>query len=108
MNGGQISLTPDQTALVRGVLRAYAPRGTKVRVFGSRATGTARHGSDLDLSLDAGRPLTLAEIALLDEHFDESSLPWKVDLVDFHSISPAFRAVIERGGIPFFDGAAAA
>jgi predicted nucleotidyltransferase len=55
-------------------------------VFGSRATGRARRYSDLDLAIDAGRPLTLDEIAGLAEAFSDSALPYKVDLADWRNI----------------------
>ena len=55
-------------------------------MFGSRATGRARRYSDLDLAIDAGRRLTLDEIAGLAEAFSDSDLPYKVDLADWHNI----------------------
>jgi type I restriction enzyme S subunit len=63
-------------------------------VFGSRATGRARRYSDLDLAIDAGRPLTLDEIAGLAEAFSDSDLPYKVDVVDWHSIEDRWRQII--------------
>lgn len=35
-------------------------------------------------------------MSALAEDFSESDLPWKVDLVDWWSISEAFRAIIDR------------
>jgi predicted nucleotidyltransferase len=63
-------------------------------VFGSRATGRARRYSDLDLAIDAGRPLTLAEIAGLTEAFSDSDLPYKVDPIDWHNIEDRRRQII--------------
>jgi len=40
-------------------------------------------------------PLNLAQIAELREAFQESALPFKVDLLDGHAVSPSFRAVID-------------
>jgi predicted nucleotidyltransferase len=63
-------------------------------VFGSRATGRARRYSDLDLAIDAGRPLTLDEIAGLAEAFSDSDLPYKVDIVDWRNIEDRWRQTI--------------
>jgi predicted nucleotidyltransferase len=63
-------------------------------VFGSRATGRARRYSDLDLAIDAGRPLTLDEIAGLAEAFSDSDLPYKIDLADWHNIDDRWRQSI--------------
>lgn len=63
-------------------------------MFGSRATGRARRYSDLDLAIDAGRRLTLDEIAGLTEAFSDSDLPYKVDLIDWHDIDDRWRQTI--------------
>ncbi len=91
-----MDIQPQHLALVQEVLRRLAPAGAKVWVFGSRARGSARPASDLDLAIDAGRELTLRETSALAEAFDEAPLPYRVDVVDFHSITPAFKVLIEN------------
>lgn len=66
-------------------------------MFGSRATGRAKEYSDLDLAIDAGRPLTLDELAVLTEAFSDSDLPYKVDFVDWQSIDDHWRQLIAAG-----------
>jgi predicted nucleotidyltransferase len=87
-------------AAVRQTLRAFLPSGATVRVFGSRARGAARPGSDLDLAIDAGRPLTRQESGALEEAFEELSLPFRVDLVDVHAASEGFVALISQDWTP--------
>ena len=89
-----ITLTAEHRRLVLNILRANLPQGTKVWVFGSRATGRARRYSDLDLAIDAGRPLTLDEIGGLAEAFSDSDLPYKVDLVDWRNTEDRWRQTI--------------
>ena len=89
-----ITLPAEHRRLVLNVLHANLPPSTKVWVFGSRATGRARRYSDLDLAIDAGRPLTLDEIAGLAEAFSDSDLPYKVDLTDWRSIDDHWRQTI--------------
>ena len=89
-----IDLPADHRRLVLNILRAHLPQRTTTWVFGSRATGRARRHSDLDLAIDAGRQLTLDEIARLAEAFGDSDLPYKVDLVDWHKIDDRWRQTI--------------
>ena len=67
--------------------------------FGSRVAGNERRNSDLDVAVDAGRPLTLAELSRLREAFEESHLSVRVDLSDVRALRPEFRAVALRGGM---------
>ena len=89
-----IDLSEDHRRLVLAILAAHLPQGTAAWVFGSRASGRARPFSDLDLAIDAGRRLTLDEVAMLVEAFTESDLPCKVDVVDWHGIDERFRQMI--------------
>lgn len=95
-------LPADHRRLVLRVLRAHLPEGAEAWVFGSRATGGARRYSDLDLAIDAGRPLTLDERARLAEGFRDSDLPYRVDLVDWHGIDERFRRLIATRRIRLF------
>lgn len=95
-----LQLTPEEIEAVRAILRQCLPDGVAVRAFGSRATGKAKPWSDLDLSFEAKEALPLSVMALLREDFDESALPWKVDLVDYRTVSAEFAAIIDRDGVP--------
>jgi predicted nucleotidyltransferase len=89
-----IDLPADHRWLVLNILRAHLPPSTKAWVFGSRTTRRARRYSDLDLAIDAGRKLTLDEIAQLSEAFSDSDLPYRVDLLDWHDIDDRWRQTI--------------
>jgi len=90
-----IDIRPDQWNTVRDVLDRHVP-DREVWAFGSRATGTAREYSDLDLCVVGATPLGLATRAALSEDFAESDLPFKVDVVDWATASTAFRAIMEK------------
>jgi uncharacterized protein len=96
----QIDLPANHRRLVLDILYAHLPQGAKARVFGSRATGRARRYSDLDLAIDAGRRLTLDEIARLNEAFSDSDLPHRVDVVDWHNIDDRWRQTIAAESLP--------
>ena len=91
-----LDLPVEQHRLVWQILRANLPAAVKMWVFGSRATSRARRYSDLDLAIDAGRPLTLDEAASLADAFSESDLSYRVDVVDWRAIDVRFRQIIAR------------
>ena len=98
-----LDVAPQWYALVQDILRRHAPRPCRVVAFGSRVKGRARRFSDLDLAFDAGRPLTVADTAPLEEAFDESDLPWRVDIVDLATCSETFRREVESHAVPVFE-----
>jgi predicted nucleotidyltransferase len=89
-----IDITQNELALVQKILREGLP-AAKVWVFGSRAKGTTRRGSDLDLAIDNGASLPSSVAAHLADAFEEAPLAYKVDIVDLHDITPEFRALID-------------
>jgi len=80
---------------VKRILAGYVP-SCEVRAFGSRVTGTAKKHSDLDLAIVGTRVQDAETMRLLREAFEESDLPFRVDVIDWHAISDKFRAVIEK------------
>jgi uncharacterized protein len=100
----RIDLPADHRRLVLDVIRTNLPETTQAWVFGSRATGRARRYSDLDLAIDAGRPLTLDEIARLAEAFSDSDLPYKVDLVDLRNVNDCWRQTIVAEFVALVEG----
>lgn len=55
------------------------PKVTEIIIYGSRAKGNYRDGSDIDITLK-GNNLTLAELFILEESLDHLMLPYKIDL----------------------------
>jgi predicted nucleotidyltransferase len=94
-----LALSPDHRKIVQAILAAHLPPGFTVRVFGSRAKGTTKPFSDLDLALKGRETLSLSQLADLAEAFSESDLPFKVDIVDWRSVSSTFQAIIDRDGV---------
>lgn len=90
-----ISVAPEHLAIVREILHRHVP-GREARVFGSRITGTFKPYSDLDIALVGPEPVAPAVMDRLREDFQQSDLPFRVDLIDWQTITPEFRAVIEK------------
>lgn len=97
---GKIDISPEQLAIVQGILKDHLPKGTLAWAFGSRVTWTAKPFSDLDIALEGTAPLAPEVLIDLEEAFEASDLPWKVDVIDLHAVSPEFRAIVERQRVP--------
>jgi type I restriction enzyme S subunit len=91
----KLEVSPTQMDIVLTILSHHLPAGGVVSVFGSRAKGEAKKFSDLDLVVDMGEPMSLALLAKLSGAFEESALPYKVDIVDWQAIDQAFREHIK-------------
>ncbi len=90
-----IDVAPAHLETVRRILAARVPT-CEVRAFGSRVGGTPKPYSDLDLAVVAAARLDAEALRLLREDFEESDLPFRVDVLDWHAVGPEFRAVIAR------------
>jgi predicted nucleotidyltransferase len=94
-----MDMLPEDLEIVEKILKKHLAGSTKVWVFGSRAKNTAKKFSDLDLVMDAGKPLAFADLAAIRFDFEESPLPYKVDVVDWHAISESFQKLIQADRI---------
>lgn len=99
---------PDTTlAVIRRILADF-PAVEKAILYGSRAMGTHRPGSDIDLTLmgDQLEPGVLGEIAA---RLDESPIPYQVDMSLWKQLDHAgLREHIDRVGVVFYQRATAA
>lgn len=98
-----IDLSAENWCEVCKILQIYA-RNYTVWAFGSRAKGSAKKYSDLDLAIVTQKPLSLSKMAMLNEAFDESNLPIRVDIVDLASTNKAFQKLIEQQKVVIQEG----
>lgn len=75
---------------VREILEKYTPT-YEVWAFGSRVREGAKPFADLDLAIISPEGMPVRQLALLASAFEESDLPVKVDLLDWHSTNPEFQ-----------------
>lgn len=76
----------------------------QVILYGSRAKGTFRPGSDIDLTIKGA--LAFPELLQIESEIDDLLLPYKLDLSLLNQIeNPDLLAHIERVGVVFFDKA---
>ncbi|MCH8569604.1 MAG: nucleotidyltransferase domain-containing protein [Balneolales bacterium] len=72
-------------------------------LYGSRAKGTYRTGSDIDHVL-IGPELTLTLLYKIDNELDDLLLPYKIDLSIYHKIeNDELLAHLERAGKFFYE-----
>jgi uncharacterized protein len=81
---------------------ARHPAVEKAVLFGSRAKGNFKPGSDIDLTL-FGPSLTPQELTAIVDEFDDLLLPYKIDLSVYeHLVHEGLRDHIERVGVDFY------
>jgi uncharacterized protein len=79
------------------------PEIDRAILFGSRAKGTFKPGSDIDLAL-LGRNLTQKTLNRLYEKLDDLPIPYQFSLILWDKITdPDVVAHIERVGIVFYE-----
>lgn len=99
MNHG---LSPTTVARIQGVLARH-PEVDKAVLYGSRAKGTFRPGSDIDLTL-CGRELDHTLLTRIDNELDDLLLPYQIDLSLMSSLThPALLDHIRRVGVVLYD-----
>jgi predicted nucleotidyltransferase len=82
---------------------AGSPKVDRVRIFGSRALGSFREGSDIDLAIE-GAGLELDDLLQLRLLLDNLMLLYRFDLVDVARIeNESLRDHIERFGKVVFE-----
>lgn len=91
-----LDVRPDLWRTVHTILQTHVPQH-EVWAFGSRVKGAAKPYSDL--AVITQQPLPLGVLGALTDAFDESDLPWRVDMVDWASSSESFRAIIEQNKV---------
>ena len=89
-----IDITAEQRKLLLELLERYLPN-TAAWVYGSRAKRTSRPQSDLDLVVFA-TPEQNGQVGELREAFEESNLPFRVDLFVWDGVPAQFRKHIKR------------
>ena len=82
------------TTLLR-ILNEHVPEW-EVWAFGSRVSGHAHRGSDLDLVLVGPELVPIERLGALLGALEESSLPFFVDVLDWCGIPASFRENIEK------------
>ena len=96
-------LTETTIAKICHVLACY-PQVKRAIIYGSRATGSYRTGSDIDLTLMGNTDLTLQVQHRIADALDELLLPYTIDLSILHDIdNPKLSEHIKAMGKVFYE-----
>ena len=96
-----IGLKPETVEKINAVF-ALHPQVEQVLLYGSRAKGNYRPGSDIDLAI-RGEAVTTSQLLKIQDELDELLLPYKIDLSLLHTIeNPDLLGHIRRMGKTFY------
>ena len=108
MNGlsSPVDIRPDHLEIVQDILREHLPTDVRVWAFGSRANWTTKDSSDLDLAVEGATRLDNKVMSALEMAFEESDLPYFVDVVDLNTVGDAFKKIVveQRAPLPLGGG----
>jgi len=96
-----IKVSEKELQIIAGIFYKFVP-DCEVRIFGSRYNGNVKEYSDLDCAIIGKNKIDWKIIADMKSAFEESDLPYRVDLLDWNAISPEFRKTIQTRGFEVF------
>jgi predicted nucleotidyltransferase len=100
----EFGLTDKIITTIRQIFVEF-PVVEKAILYGSRAKGNYKHGSDIDLTL-VGDMLDINTLGRIADMLDESPIPYQVDLSIYDQLKHAgLREHIERVGVVFYERA---
>ena len=100
-NASSFGLTQDEVDEIIALLKSY-PAVERACIFGSRAKGTHKRGSDIDMAL-YGKNLGQSATHISYQLNEESLLPYFFDVLDYSAItSQDLKDHIDRVGLFFY------
>lgn len=78
------------------VFKFLDPQEDKVFIFGSQASKKGRRYSDIDIGIESSKKISLLTMFAIRSQFEDSDIPYTVDIVDFRSVSSLFKKLAER------------
>ncbi|HNW43418.1 MAG TPA: nucleotidyltransferase domain-containing protein [Elusimicrobiales bacterium] len=93
-----ITLKADQLKKVKGILAGLVPE-YDVLVYGSRADGSAKAHSYLDLAVMADKPLVAPRLENLGAAFSKAGFPFRVETIDWAATGKDYRREIKKTGV---------
>lgn len=84
-------------------LRFLKNEDVKVVLFGSRARGEFVSTSDVDVGIIMGKGADRKRLILLREYIDRLNIPYKVEIVDFSTVSDEFKRMALKEAVIWKD-----
>ena len=79
--------------IIKGILSEYP---YEFFCYGSRVKGDFTVSSDLDILLKSDKPVDYVVIAVIEQKFNESKLPYRVNITDYNVIDKYFFDLIKK------------
>ena len=98
-----IAVSPFEMEIICDIAKKHVP-DCDILAFGSRYKWTNEETSDLDLAVKGKGKIGFAVVGSMKEDFMESDLPFRVDVVDYHTISDSFKKIIDKGSEVIYRG----
>lgn len=90
-----LDLDPKYIDFIKETILAEIPN-VEIYIFGSRVQGNALEYSDVDIALKDKEKISIESILKLRIKFENSTFPYKVDIVDLKNLKDEFRGIIEK------------
>lgn len=95
-----MSLSTEVRAFLLSTIQSYFSKDLyQVILFGSYAQGKSHETSDIDIAIKGQGKLEAARWQALESALEESYLPQKVDVIDYHRVSKGFQKIIDQQGL---------
>lgn len=90
-----LDLEPKYIDFIKETVLEEIPN-SEIYIFGSRVQGNALEYSDVDIALKSEAKIPIETILKLRVKFENSTFPYKVDIVDLKNLKEGFRRIIEK------------
>ena len=90
-----LDLDPKYIDFIKETILVEIPN-VEIYIFGSRMQGNALEYSDVDIALKDKEKISIESILKLKVKFENSTFPYKVDIVDLKNLKDEFRGIIKK------------
>lgn len=98
---GKVAVSADHLRMLLELIERFIPAAT-VWAFGSRIKGTHLPASDLDLAVHCDRQTAADALLKFRDALEESNLPFKVQVLDYHTLPENMQSNIKSGYVEIY------
>ena len=91
----KLDLGPKYVDIIKKIILAEISNA-EIFSFGSRTQGKALEYSDVDVALKSSDKIPIEIMLRLNARFKESTIPYKIDVVDLNNLKTEFKNIIEK------------
>ena len=91
----KLDLGPKYVDIIKKTILAEISNA-EIFIFGSRTQGKALEYSVVDVALKSSDKIPIEIMLRLNARFKESTIPYKIDVVDLNNLKTEFKNIIEK------------